>query len=231
MNISLYQAQFENASPESILHTFLKEFSGSIVLASSLGAEDQVLTHMMLQIDPKARIFVLDTGRLHQETYEVMALTMATYDMHYAVYAPQRDAVEALLSQKGPQSFYESVENRKECCYIRKVEPLRRALSGNKVWITGQRKAQSATRSELKAIEWDAVHGMIKLNPLAHWSEEQVWGYLATHDVPVNRLHKQGYPSIGCAPCTRAIKPGEDIRAGRWWWENPDGKECGLHIK
>ena len=231
LTIEAYQTQFKQSSPEDLLTFFLKAFSGQIVLASSLGAEDQVLTDMALKIDPKALIFVLDTGRLHQETYDVMALTMATYDMAYDVFFPDRNSVENLVKEKGPNSFYESIENRKQCCYIRKVEPLNRALSKNKAWITGQRREQSQTRAELNTVEWDDSHQLIKLNPLASWTEAQVWDYLKIHDVPFNRLHKQGYPSIGCAPCTRAIKAGEDIRAGRWWWENPDGKECGLHSK
>jgi phosphoadenosine phosphosulfate reductase len=201
-----------------------------IVLASSLGAEDQVLTHMILTINPKARIFVLDTGRLHQETYDVLGMTMARYGMHYEVYFPDTESVETLLREKGPNSFYESIENRKECCRIRKVEPLGRALKGVHAWITGQRRDQSQTRTALEEIEWDAAHHCLKLNPLAEWTTEAVWAYIEKHDIPVNYLHKKGFPSIGCAPCTRAVKPGEDQRAGRWWWENPDGKECGLHV-
>ncbi len=231
MNIETLKVRYQESEALDILKGFLHDYPQQIVLASSLGAEDQVLTDMMLSIEPKARIFVLDTGRLHQETYDVMALTRATYEMSYEVYFPEAKQTEALVTSKGPNSFYDSIENRKECCHIRKVEPLKRALSNCKGWITGLRKSQSATRSVLEKIEWDETHHILKINPLADWSEAQVWAYLKTHDVPVNRLHKLGFPSIGCAPCTRAIKPGENVRAGRWWWENPDGKECGLHVK
>ncbi|MGE4170155.1 MAG: phosphoadenylyl-sulfate reductase [Candidatus Margulisiibacteriota bacterium] len=222
---------FEAQSPQAVLEWAIGQFGNGLLLASSLGVEDQVLTDMLVKLNPKARIFVLDTGRLHQETYEVMGLTQAKYSIRHEVYFPDAAAVEALVRQKGPNSFFESVENRKECCHIRKVEPLKRALSGAKAWITGLRREQAVTRTTLPKVEWDEAHGLIKLNPLADWTTEQVWDYVKTHDVPVNYLHKQGYPSIGCAPCTRAIKPGEDLRAGRWWWENPDGKECGLHVQ
>lgn len=225
------QLEHLGKSPELILASFQDNYGDDLILASSLGAEDQVLTHMLLSINPKARIFVLDTGRLHQETYDVMALTMAKYGMRYEVHFPDRDDVEELLSKKGPNSFYDSVENRKECCHIRKVAPLKRALQGVHAWVTGQRRDQSMTRTALEEIEWDAAHHCIKLNPLADWTTEDVWSYIQAHDIPVNYLHKKGFPSIGCAPCTRAVKPGEDQRAGRWWWENPDSKECGLHVK
>ena len=225
------QLEHLGKSPELILSSFHDTYGDDLVLASSLGAEDQVLTHMLLKINPKARIFVLDTGRLHQETYDVMALTMARYGMRYEVHFPDRDAVETLVSEKGPNSFYESLENRKACCAIRKVAPLRRALQGVDAWVTGQRKDQSTTRTTLEEIEWDGAHHCIKLNPLADWTHADVWAYIEEHDIPVNYLHKKGYPSIGCAPCTRAVKPGEDQRAGRWWWESSDGKECGLHVQ
>jgi phosphoadenosine phosphosulfate reductase len=225
------QLEHLGKSPELILASFQDNYGDDLILASSLGAEDQVLTHMLLSINPKARIFVLDTGRLHQETYDVMALTMAKYGMRYEVHFPDRDDVEELLSKKGPNSFYDSVENRKECCHIRKVAPLKRALQGVHAWVTGQRRDQSMTRTALEEIEWDPAHHCIKLNPLADWTTEDVWSYIQAHDIPVNYLHKKGFPSIGCAPCTRAVKPGEDQRAGRWWWENPDSKECGLHVK
>lgn len=217
--------------PELLISEFQETYGDALILASSLGAEDQVLTHMLLRSNPDARIFVLDTGRLHQETYDVMTMTMARYGMTYEVYTPDTEDLEKLLRAKGPNSFYESVANRKECCHIRKVAPLKRALSDVDVWITGQRREQSVTREHLEEIEWDNVHNCLKLNPLAEWTEADVWKYIADHDIPVNYLHKKGYPSIGCAPCTRAIKPGEDQRAGRWWWENPDSKECGLHDK
>jgi phosphoadenosine phosphosulfate reductase len=224
------QLEHLGKSPELLLSSFQDMCGDDFVLASSLGAEDQVLTHMVLMINPKARIFVLDTGRLHQETYDVMAMTMAKYKMTYEVYFPETEDLETLIREKGPNSFYESVDNRKECCRIRKVEPLGRALKGVQAWVTGQRREQSMTRTMLEEIEWDAAHHCLKLNPLAEWTTEDVWAYIEKHDIPVNYLHKKGFPSIGCAPCTRAVKPGEDQRAGRWWWENPDGKECGLHV-
>jgi phosphoadenosine phosphosulfate reductase len=204
----------------------------NVILASSLGAEDQVLTHMLSTLTASPRVFVLDTGRLHEETYEVLHLSMKKYPtIRYEIYTPDTQALQTFLTQNGPNSFYESIENRKKCCEIRKTHPLQKALSGKKAWITGLRRSQSVTRADIPVLEWDGSHGLAKLNPIAEWTEDQVWEYLNTHDIPTNRLHKQGYPSIGCAPCTRAIKAGEDIRAGRWWWENADQKECGLHVK
>ncbi len=230
-------SQFQNKEPDEILRYFLSAYAGSsingkdrIALASSLGAEDQVLTHMLLSINLTARIFVLDTGRLHSETYEVMSRTMSKYKMKYEFLFPESADVEAMESQEGPDLFYESIENRKKCCSVRKVKPLRRVLSTLDVWITGLRRQQAVTRNVLEKIEWDEDNGLIKLNPLVDWSEEQVWSYIREHSIPYNDLHDWGYPSIGCAPCTRAVKPGEDLRSGRWWWETPEQKECGLHL-
>ena len=230
-HINDYNKRFKDNSPQDLLTYFLNEHKGKIKLASSLGAEDQVLTDMVLNIDPKASIFVLDTGRLNQETYDVMADTMAHYSMHYQVYYPEQKAVEKLLHQKGPNSFYESVENRKECCSIRKVVPLSIALGNCAAWITGLRREQAITRQSLDPVEWDEAHQCIKLNPLFNWTTAQVWHYIKQNKVPYNKLHDQGYPSIGCAPCTRALGKDDDNRAGRWWWENPETKECGLHLK
>ncbi len=214
--------------------THLKEaffcFGEKIKLASSLGAEDQVLTHMAIQLNPNAKIFVLNTGRLHPETLQVLEESKKKYGIHYEIYEPNTKDVQELVAQKGPNSFYESVENRKECCHIRKVEPLKQALKGTEAWITGLRKTQSTTRTQLSAWEWDEGFGIVKINPLIDWTEEEVWAYIKTHNIPYNSLHDKGYPSIGCEPCTRAIQPGEDIRAGRWWWESQDQKECGLHV-
>jgi phosphoadenosine phosphosulfate reductase len=216
----------------SVLRWAVERFGSQVTLASSFGAEDVVLIDLLAQIDPKAKIFVLDTGRLHQETYDVMEQCRQRYGVSFDVYFPKSESVEELLSHKGPNSFYQSIENRKECCGIRKVEPLRRALDGKKAWITGLRRAQAVTRASLPKAEIDFTHGgILKLNPLAEWSEEQVWAHIRANDVPYNALHDAGFPSIGCAPCTRAIKPGEDVRAGRWWWETPEQKECGLHVK
>jgi len=231
-------AEFKDKTAREILGDFLSAYSAKpggggkdrIALASSLGAEDQALTHMVLTIKPGARIFVLDTGRFHPETYDLMAETMKRYHMHYEVLFPETSDVEEMESLDGPNLFYESIENRKRCCSVRKVKPLRRVLSTLDVWITGLRKEQAVTRSGIEKIEWDGANGLIKLNPLAEWSEKDVWEYIREHRVPYNKLHDQGYPSIGCAPCTRAVAPGEDVRAGRWWWETPEQKECGLHV-
>ena len=219
-----------DASAEQIVQTMVDLFKDDIRLASSLGLEDQVLTHMVLNARPSTPIFILDTGRLNQETYEVMQRTMSTYKMTYEVYFPKSESVESMISKKGPNSFYDSIENRKECCNIRKVEPLSRALSECKAWFTGLRRAQSITRQQLPVVEWDSDHNIVKVNPLAMWSQTDVTDYISAHSIPYNVLHDKGFPSIGCEPCTRAIEPGDDIRSGRWWWETPDQKECGLHV-
>ncbi len=224
-------AEFENKPTEEFVKWVLGEFSPKIALASSFGAEDVVLIDMLAGLDPKIRIFTLDTGRLNEETYDVMDRVRRQYKISVESYFPESSKVEALERVKGFYSFKESVENRKECCGIRKVEPLNRALKGLDAWITGLRKDQSVTRTGVEKIETDeAHHGILKINPLADWTHEQVWDYIKKNKVPYNRLHDLGYPSIGCTPCTRAVKPGEDIRVGRWWWENPENKECGLHI-
>lgn len=214
---------------EQTLTRIAADFSPA-VFASSLAAEDMVLTDMILKAKLPIGIFSLETGRLHQETLAVLDKVKARYDHDITLYRPQPEAVAAYVEQNGLNAFYNSVEMRRECCRIRKVEPLGRALAGNKAWITGQRRAQSSTRAELHVQEDDAAHAMTKFNPLADWSEQDVWDYIRANDVPYNALHDQGYPSIGCEPCTRAVQPGEDVRAGRWWWENPDSKECGLHM-
>ena len=214
---------------EQTLTRIAADFSPA-VFASSLAAEDMVLTDMILKAKLPISIFSLETGRLHQETLAVLDKVKARYDHDITLYRPQPEAVAAYVEQHGLNAFYNSVEMRRECCRIRKVEPLGRALAGNKAWITGQRRAQSTTRAELHVQEDDAAHAMTKFNPLADWSEQDVWDYIRANDVPYNALHDQGYPSIGCEPCTRAVQPGEDVRAGRWWWENPDSKECGLHM-
>ena len=214
---------------EQTLTRIAADFSPA-VFASSLAAEDMVLTDMILKAKLPIGIFSLETGRLHQETLAVLDKVKARYDHDITLYRPQPEAVATYVEQNGLNAFYNSVEMRRECCRIRKVEPLGRALAGNKAWITGQRRAQSTTRAELHVQEDDAAHAMTKFNPLADWSEQDVWDYIRANDVPYNALHDQGYPSIGCEPCTRAVQPGEDVRAGRWWWENPDSKECGLHM-
>ena len=214
---------------QATLKRIASEFSPA-VFASSLAAEDMVLTDMILRAQLPISIFTLETGRLHQETLGMLDRIKETYGYEVTQYKPEQAAVDAYAQQNGLNAFYDSVEMRKECCRIRKIEPLNRALAGNKAWITGQRRAQSTTRTDLEVQENDDAHGMVKFNPLADWSEEDVWNYIRGNNVPYNPLHDKGYPSIGCEPCTRAIQPGEDIRAGRWWWENPESKECGLHV-
>jgi len=230
-NIDLLNKKFENATIEEVLKYFLSTYGEKIALASSLGAEDQVLTDLLLKQDAKAKIFTLDTGRLYEQTYKVMDLTNRKYNIKIDVLFPHAKDVETLYQTQGINGFKESIENRKECCHIRKIAPLKRALSTLDVWITGLRRSQSQTRESMKLVEFDEGNNLIKINPLIEWSEEEVWDYLKKHKVPYNELHEQGFPSIGCAPCTRAIAAGEDIRSGRWWWESPEHKECGLHLK
>lgn len=220
------------SSPQEVLEWAHRKYLDTLVLASSFGAEDVLLIDMLSRIAEKPRVFFLDTGRLHQETYDTVERIGASYDIEIEVYFPQAQAVQELVRTKGPNSFYSSLNARKECCRIRKVEPLSRALATASAWVTGLRRSQSATRNDLPKVEVDYAHGGIhKINPLADWSEEQVWEYIRANDVPYNKLHDQGFPSIGCAPCTRAVESGEDLRGGRWWWELPEQKECGLHIK
>lgn len=228
-DIEMLNLQLANAPAEEALAFFLSKYRGSIALASSMGAEDQVLTAMICAIDKSTRIFTLDTGRLFPQTYSLIVKTNEKFDISIEVLFPDYQSVEKMVKQKGINLFYESIENRKECCHVRKLEPLKRAFQGLDVWICGLRKEQSVTRKEDQLVEWDAANGLIKINPLINWTEQQVWDYLKQHNIPYNTLHKEGFPSIGCQPCTRAIKPGEDVRAGRWWWENPENKECGLH--
>jgi len=231
-NINSLPEAVLNAPAEEIIKWGMENIGvANIVLASSLGAEDQVLTHMFLQLTNEARIFSLDTGRLHQETYSVMSKTKNKYGFNYEVMFPDTAKLEDAVSKYGPNFFYESIEMRHLCCDIRKVEPLKRKLSQVDGWITGLRREQAVTRTLLPKIEWDEANGIVKLNPLADWTEEQVWEYIKENQVPYNVLHDKGFASIGCAPCTRAISDGEDVRAGRWWWENPEQKECGLHVK
>ncbi len=232
MDIQKINTEYEKASAVAFLQWALKNFGASkITVASSFGAEDVVLIDILMKLDPSVRIFTLDTGRLNEETYQVMDRIRSKYKINIESYFPDRQKVEALEKQKGFFSFRDSIDNRKECCAIRKVEPLQRALKGFEAWVTGLRRDQAVTRSGVSKIEVDAANGGIfKLNPLADWSNDDVWAYIRKNEVPYNKLHDAGYPSIGCEPCTRAVKAGEDIRAGRWWWENPEHKECGLHL-
>jgi phosphoadenosine phosphosulfate reductase len=217
------------APPAAILATAMELFAPALTFACSLGLEDLVLLDLVAAMAPRPEVFTLDTGRLPEATYATLAAVRARYDLPIRVFFPQTEAVQALLSAKGPNSFYESLENRLECCRIRKVEPLGRALAGKAAWITGLRQQQSPGRRGLAVFEPDPGNGLVKVNPLAEWSLDQVWAYVHAHQLPFNPLQAEGYPTLGCAPCTRAIRPGEDPRAGRWWWERDGAKECGLH--
>ncbi len=221
--------RFAGQPAEEVLRYFLSNYKGRIALASSMGVEDQVLTDMIVKIDSSARIFTLDTGRLFPETYDLIERTALRYKITIQLFFPDAAQVEQMVNEKGINLFYHSIDNRKECCRIRKLEPLKRAFCGLDVWICGLRRDQSTTRVQNQLVEWDEANGLIKLNPLIDWTEQQVWDYVKTNSVPYNPLHDKGFSSIGCQPCTRPILPGEDVRAGRWWWENPDTKECGLH--
>ena len=227
--IEALNQKYSKATAEELLEGFLNEFKGRIALSSSLGLEDQVLTHMVNKIDKTTKIFTLDTGRLFPETYDLIYRTNSKYGLKMNVYFPDAPQVEEMVGTKGINLFFESIENRKLCCNIRKLQPLKRAFAGLDVWICGLRREQSVTRHDMQRIEWDETNGLIKLNPLIDWSEADVLEFVKTHGIPYNPLHDKGFPSIGCQPCTRAIFPGEDIRAGRWYWENPETKECGLH--
>ncbi|MFP4025575.1 MAG: phosphoadenylyl-sulfate reductase [Thiohalospira sp.] len=221
--------QLKDKSPEEVLNFIIKKFGQKVAFASSLGAEDQVLTDMICKIDKNVQIFTLDTGRLFSETYQLIEKTSDFYDKKIKVYFPDYKKVEKMVEEKGINLFYKSVENRQRCCFLRKTEPLQRAFEGMEAWICGLRREQSITRLNNQVVEWDEQNGLIKINPLIEWTEDMVWDYIKKNNVPYNELHDKGFPSIGCQPCTRAIKPGEDIRAGRWWWEEPEKRECGLH--
>ena len=220
----------KTAAAQSLLAAIAGNWSPA-TFANSLGAEDMVLTDLIVKSALPIEIFSLDTGRLPLETYDLMAAVDRHYGLKLKVYFPQSTPVEDYVRQHGINAFYESVALRKACCHMRKVEPLQRALAGKKAWITGMRAQQAATREGLPLQEYDEGNGLEKFNPLAAWSEKEVWTYIKQNGVPYNALHDKFYPSIGCAPCTRAISLGEDVRSGRWWWEAPESKECGLHVK
>lgn len=224
-----WNKQFEDAPAEELLLYFLNKFKGKIALSSSMSVEDQLLTEMVVSINPEVRIFTLDTGRLFPETYDLIDKTAKKFHVNIEVFFPESLDVEEMVRTKGMNLFYSSIENRKHCCNVRKLKPLARAMKGLKVWITGLRREQSVTRVDMQMVEWDENNNLIKLNPLINWTEEEVWTRIKAKNIPYNPLHKKGFVSIGCQPCTRAILPGEDPRAGRWWWENPDTRECGLH--
>lgn len=220
--------KIESASATEGLELFAELFPGQVVFSSSLGQEDQVLTDIIFRNSLSVKVFTIDTGRLFNETYELLEKTIARYKMPLQVYFPGASDIEEFVTTRGINAFYDSVENRKECCYIRKVKPLNRALAGAKVWVTGLRAGQSLNRKKMPVIEWDVERELYKYNPLLHWSYEQMIDHLIRYNVPYNGLHDKGFISIGCAPCTRAVNEGEDVRAGRWWWESSQ-KECGLH--
>lgn len=229
-NLAQLTYQSDRLNIQTPLSVLAKEYPGKVVFSSSFSFEDQVITHQVLANKIPISIFTLDTGRLFAETYSVWSSTNEKYQAQIKAYYPDHSLLENFIAEKGPNSFYESVENRKGCCYIRKVEPLKRALAGNEVWVTGLRAEHSPERKDLPIIEWDESNQIIKYHPLLHWTTEEVKAYISKNQVPYNPLHDKGFVSIGCAPCTRAIKPGEDCRAGRWWWEDADKKECGLHV-
>ena len=228
--MGMLHESWESLPAQELLTQAVAAYGAGLKLACSFGAEDVLLIDLIATRSLPISVFVLDTGRLHQETYALWDRLTQKYGITLQGYVPQAEPLQALLQLKGPNSFYRSLDERRECCHLRKVEPLQRALASAAGWVTGQRREQAVTRASLPKVELDAAHGgIVKLNPLADWTNDQVWEHLKTNHVPYHALHDQGFPSIGCAPCTRAIQPGEDLRAGRWWWENPEQKECGLH--
>jgi len=222
--------QLKNKSIGDSLWLLAGLFPERVIFTTSFGIEDQVITHIIFSEDIPIRVVTLDTGRFFRETYDVFAETLALYDKKISVYFPDYRQVESMVTKKGPFSFYESRENREECCSIRKIEPLNRALDGMECWVTGIRAGQSYKRREMQVVEYDEIKNIIKYNPLFDWSQEDVEKFIREKNVPYNKLHDRGYPSIGCEPCTRPVLKGQDIRSGRWWWENDGLKECGLHL-
>jgi phosphoadenosine phosphosulfate reductase len=221
--------RIKGLDPVEALRYFAEEYKSKIVFSTSFGWEDQVITHMIFANDIPIKVFTLETGRLFPETYYVWNRTLAIYKKPIVAYHPNAELLQDLVSAKGPNSFYESVDNRKQCCFIRKMEPLKRALTGNNFWVTGIRSEQSVNRHDMSNLEWDEQNQMIKFHPIFDWSLDDLKEYIKINNIVYNTLHDKGFPSIGCAPCTRAVAPGEDFRAGRWWWEDQSKKECGLH--
>ena len=230
MIIEQIKSDLTGADTRSILQYINENFGQNAVFSTSFGIEDQVITHMLAEEKSKIAIFTLDTGRLFPETYYVWNRTLDLYKLNIKAYYPNTEVIENLLEKKGPSSFYNSVEDRKECCHIRKIEPLKRAIAGYQIWITGIRAEQSQNRDQMEFIEWDDVNKILKIHPLFNWTLKEVEKYLKDNFVPYNPLHDKGFVSIGCQPCTRAVNEGEDFRAGRWWWEDKSKKECGLHV-
>jgi len=227
--IEEWNETLKDKDAEGVIAYFLDYYPDSIVLSTSLGLEDQVITEMVIRYRKDTPVFTLDTGRLFPETYELIDRTNKHFGIRIQTLFPEPEKVEKMVSERGINLFYDSVANRKLCCGVRKVDQLPRAFAGREAWISGLRKDQSVTRFFSKLVEWDANNGLVKINPLINWTEKDVRAYIAGHKIPYNPMHDKGYPSIGCEPCTRAIKPGEDVRAGRWWWESESKKECGLH--
>ncbi|RZK80675.1 MAG: phosphoadenylyl-sulfate reductase [Pedobacter sp.] len=221
--------KIKDLNPVEALRYFAEAYKGKIVFSTSFGWEDQVITHMIFANNIPITVFTLETGRLFPETYYVWNRTLEIYNKPILAYHPKAEDIQNMVNAKGPNSFYESVENRKQCCYIRKLEPLKRALTGNSFWVTGIRAEQSLNRTDMSNLEWDEQNQMIKFHPIFNWSLEEVKAYIKENNIVYNTLHDKGFPSIGCAPCTRAVREGEDFRAGRWWWEDQSKKECGLH--
>lgn len=227
-----YNEQLRGKSTEEILDWLFSNFSiTDITFSSSLGAEDQVLTDLLIKRNEAVNIFTLDTGRLFESTYKVIQDVKEFYGKNIEIKFPEAEDIETLVKTKGPNLFYNSIDDRKKCCRVRKIKPLKKKLEGYKIWITGLRREQSVTRTDQEVIEWDETFSIYKLSPLLDWSEDDVWKYIKEKNVPYNNLHDKGFPSIGCEPCTRAVSKGEDLRSGRWWWEEPEHKECGLHFK
>ena len=225
-----WRQTLEHMPPQMILAWARETFGEKLILGSAMGPEAQIITHFIATEKLDIPVFTVDTGRVFEETYDLIARTNHKYDLRIKVFFPDSTDLEMLAHRLGPNPFLNNVEDRKECCAMRKVFPLERALEGMNAWMTGLRRDQSVTRNNAGVVEWDAKHGLVKINPLVNWSSEKVWDFIHANDVPYNELHDKGFPSIGCKPCTRAIQPGEDIRAGRWWWESPEHKECGIHI-
>ena len=231
MSTALQQIQgvTTGLNPVESLTKLAELFPGEVIFSTSFGWEDQVISHMIFANNLPIKVFTLETGRLFRETYSVWAATMNRYQKPIHAYYPNNELLEEMVSKKGPNSFYESVENRKECCGIRKIEPLKRALKGNKIWTTGIRAEQSVNRHDMHDLEWDEQNQLVKFHPIFNWTLDEVKAYIKQYNIPYNSLHDKGFPSIGCMPCTRAVAEGEDFRAGRWWWEDQSKKECGLH--
>lgn len=223
------QQELKDLSALEVLNYVFETYNDKVTFATSLGAEDQVLAHMISGINPEAKIFTLDTGRLFPETYDLIDRTESKLNVKIQIFFPDATEVENMVNKHGINLFYDSIDNRKLCCKVRKINPLQWAFSGLDAWVCGLRKDQAVTRESLSVVEWDVNNKLAKYNPLYNWTEKMVWEYIEKHNIPYNTLHDKGFPSIGCQPCTRAVEEGEDIRAGRWWWENPENKECGLH--